>query len=57
MIKNGGALENEVKRASKMRGLIRAGQGRNKVIKRPGQPKKSDVTEGARGVGMGFRTI
>ena len=29
--------------------LIRAGQGGNKVIKRPGQPQKSDVPGGARG--------
>ena len=25
------------------KGLIRAGQGRNKLIRRPGQEKKSDV--------------
>ena len=29
--------------------LSRAGQGKNKVIRRPGQPKKSDVPGGAWG--------
>ena len=32
--------------------LTLAGQGKNRVIKRPGKPKKSDVPGGARG-GMG----
>ena len=33
--------------------LIRVGPGRNKVIKRPGNPLKSDVPGGARGEGIG----
>ena len=36
--------------------LIRAGQGRNQVIRRTGQPKTSDVLGGARG-GNGVWTI
>ena len=35
-----------------LKGLIRAGQGRNKVIKRPGQPKKIDVPVEVRGMGQ-----
>ena len=47
LLKKGRALENVIK-------VIKVEQGRNKVIRRSGQPKKSDVHGGAgeRGAGL-----
>ena len=59
VIKKGQALEDEVKKGGRhwtMKGikwLIRAEQGRNKLIKRLGQPQKSDIPGSAwRGMGV-----
>ena len=50
--KKGGALKNEG-----LKWLIRAGQGRNKVIKKPGQPPKMWCPRGAGGEGWGQNNL
>ena len=49
MIKRG-ALEKKVIKVI----VVRTGQGKKQLIRRRGQPKKSDVTGGARGKGQKY---